>query len=866
MSWGKLDRRLRTALRDVFDVRYQKLIQRNKEFGEKRRNQGITITGKRKLSKPVKIKGGDAAEAFQASLPYGSEVIYDSTEYANTQSVFDELIQEEEGPDIQYDDAYFQIYRPDGLVIVVRARLPRDPNFIIDINRPYKLEAVLLSVGHHFNDVRRGNTGRPDLRFSFDGYMESAAAFSWIRESVKPPAHRGSPLVESFSPTVNDALNATFSFVSRPWEDFTYVGNNWNEKEVLKRTPYLPITLEPSMSYINLGSDRYRTHTGLSHSQYFYDVMGSSAFRSVLSMQGKAIKTSTVSTNTARQEITPINRFAINETHVTGKIYIRPTFISSQSAKDIGEPSYGCEGIKRRQFVESRVLAGDFGQYHYSVYKGLFQPAEQRFVGSYDTNLFNPSGYGSAYCTLAETVPYLRYKHNGNQVGNVDVDEPHSFNVGAGGVCTDIEEWEELQYANTSVGIKIEPSDVWGHRLEPPLIVLMKDESGNLKQYSRKAPRIEGKFLAEPGVAFEIYEDQLYINTNRVIFAETNLSPNTLSNFTGNPPSKVPSLWRGWLDPKPIAYTDQIGTFTQLQNSASTIETYQDLLDNSAFQSQFRPRNVILHVQETEEYYVLPAFRKKKTNVKFVEWTTEEAGIVYFKYGPYSEFLADPFRSGPRVTSSSYFIEGKPATTYILGSYNVSSQEVRFLNDRVNWNENIHFPISQKAKKNDTQVILSGDSIGIEQGLTDAMYDRNIDNSLNAEDCAKSRRKLQLTELILHVDELGQLYRLKQNPNVQKAPLQSASNSFANAAYLREPPTYLLSYSLFDILGIPTTYRTFIVKQAEEFRKAHTVQAKPLLPRISAIPLKYESNLAYLFTKDGLEDTYGKFKMDLGYV
>ena len=87
----------------------------------------VTNRGFRDGNRLVDYEGAlrEVQEQFASSLPYGDKMLLDSTNGVETKTIIPQLLQDEEEPKVEFDDDFFQICRPDGLVIILRLRRRR---------------------------------------------------------------------------------------------------------------------------------------------------------------------------------------------------------------------------------------------------------------------------------------------------------------------------------------------------------------------------------------------------------------------------------------------------------------------------------------------------------------------------------------------------------------------------------------------------------------------------------------------------------------------------------------------------------------------------------------------------------------------
>ena len=141
----------------------------------------VTNRGFRDGNRLVDYEGAlrEVQEQFASSLPYGDKMLLDSTNGVETKTIIPQLLQEEEEPKVEFDDDFFQICRPDGLVIILRLRRRRQ--LTAESPKRFKLEAVVVHWGNHF-DVTLRQQDAPQFRFNFSKYNENStgqSAFVW---------------------------------------------------------------------------------------------------------------------------------------------------------------------------------------------------------------------------------------------------------------------------------------------------------------------------------------------------------------------------------------------------------------------------------------------------------------------------------------------------------------------------------------------------------------------------------------------------------------------------------------------------------------------------------------------------------------
>lgn len=888
--------RRRTVL--LYQEALEKLLERARQFGEVRKNQGLTVAGKRKLGTTTSLSDGSAYDAFNASLPYGGKVMYDSSEYAKTQPVFDALVEEEEEDSLTYIDDYFQIIRPDGLLIALRARRVVFAGDRIDyLVRPYKLEAVVLNFGSHFiNKAQYGE--RPYLEYDQESFFKQDTGLSYIK-NLKNDINAHKIIKRNFPDKENQGihfpLNSTFSFAANPSGVCVQLGNDYTKAPVSSNAVDGRMRWEPSYKSFSRSEGIYRSgflvgglNTASSPSNY-KPVLQASYNINIKNFQGNLS-----GTETFNNTYTPFQQHFF----ANGTLYVAGFSQSTgNSSADKTSPSFDCQGVGRTNLPQYNIFSDFEDDVIYMGYS-LRGSEKTTAIFPFETNVFVPQGNATAFCYVKRPLPFNRLKHNpGGNRYNTKFQENYELNFSPSNFHGVKSHYTVNQTTATVVSHEKGLGTHGGAKLQTVVI----NDSGSITETTANLVPITSSVSAEPGVAYEIYGRQLWLNTHSLVVVFDDVTDtNYEKKLYSTEIKRVPCLYENWTRPVAIAWTSNVGEY-QANEPALPLQPlptaggarYRNYDEYFNYVGKGGPVDnpkppVILHVQETDQYFFLPENGGKRHPTKFVEWTTIEAGVVFHKYGDFNTFLSDPFVSAPFATDD--YLLGAPVISAVtLASFPAANEA---FGDK--WYNAPYFPVCRKnfyvnpgqAPGGFPGLPGMGYPNSLEDTPADRLFYRDAKTSLNFENCAKARKKLGIQELVLHIDNLGQLYRVKtpKQPGGGASNLPGPTRSDNTASSVEfESPTFLPVYSLFDVLGILPAYRVKFAEKDEypppqgiafntpwhynkKKKDSIKITSEELLPRIIAVPRKNEGLFAAYFTKEGVKTTAGGFKLNLGNV
>lgn len=777
-------------------------------------------------------------------------MLLDSTNGVETKTIIPQLLEEEEEPEVEFDDDFFQICRPDGLVIILRLR--RRKELTAQNPKRFKLEAVVVHWGNHFNVTLREQDA-PQFTFNFTKYNENStgqSAFLWasLDDGQINECHT--------SLTYRIPKNQTTSFISRPWAQVWMLGNKLDVPPI---SPWYINEKNTFFLYANNAVESYATNspgfsTNASDSYCIDKTRGT-----VLELT--YIRNAVSPGNELNKFVSNLSKTVIKskqEEPVSGKLSLSnyslqtiPGAITYPSLDFPSPPPLACSGraelariniILDQDLVESRDAPTPSGSLSLETYAG------------HELNLFNPYGNASAYCKLQHenlfnvlqvpSATRICQAEIAGYTGRTIVEQPSANKI----ECKNETDFAQAERsAVTVVGVDTIQ--------EPTLLTRVFRDNGQVATNILKAPKLgNSKVYMQPGAAYEIYGRQLYLNTDYVAvklggYRERNASLSDTPEFF-----TLPSMWENWSNPKPISFTRSAGGLKAEFSSGPPIANYVRYPATQSFEVKR-----ILHVQETDKYFDPDS--SENVGEEYVEWVTYEAtpnapgGYVYYKYGTYTQFLSNPFRQGA-VRSRQEYLDGTVARSdfsvlAIANSYqNVPSN--------TSWNNSEYMPRSA------TQGLISNRfgtfGIASPKGM---QYLNTIGITTNIDNVAKSRRKLQRDEVVLHCSSRGVISLLSPAPDVNRpsvsggATVLSPDDSQVND--LVKFDSFLNGKGLFDILNIPDAYRAFY-KGAGKV----VLQTEIMKPSIRPIPTYHSHVVAQYFFEDNIPKTAGQVRYNLG--
>ena len=463
----------------------------------------------------------------------------------------------------------------------------------------------------------------------------------------------------------------------------------------------------------------------------------------------------------------------------------------------------------------------------------------------HELNLFNPYGNGSAYCKLQHEnwLNYL-YVQPATKICNAEIAGHQGRTMVEQPKVDEIECKEETDYAQAQrQAVRLLGVDTIQ---EPKLLTRVFRDNGQVVTNILDAPRLgNSKVYIQPGAAYEIYGRELYLNTDYLAVRLGGYREATARNSDTPEFYTLPSIWENWSNPKPVLFSRSAGGKKAEFSGAPPMPNYVDYPQTLSF-------NVtrILHIQETEKYYHPDSTRD--VTEEYVEWVTYEdngtGANYYYKYGTFSQFLSNPFRQGA-VRSRQDFLDGTVARSdFSVLSINSATQAVV---TNGNWNDSEYLPRSA------TQGLIAN-RFGL-PGLMDnkaMQYSHTLGIATNIDNVAKSRRKLQKDEVILHCSSRGVISLLSPATDVTR-PSGVIPPEGQDARDLVEFKSFLNGKGLFDILNIPDSYRAY-------YRDPTILETVVMKPSIRAIPTYYSHLVAQYFFEDNIPKTAGQVRYNLG--
>ena len=796
----------------------------------------VTNRGFRDGSRLVDFKGAlrEVEEQFALSLPYGEKMLLDSTNGVETKTLIPELLQEEEEPATVFDDDFFQISRPDGLVIILRLRRRRE--LTTDNPKRFKLEAVVLNWGNHF-DVTLRQDDAPLFSFNYSKYKENATgqgAFVWgsINNGIADECYTSGPVFRR-------PKNQTTSFISRPWSQIWMLGNRLDSSPV---SPW----------YIN----EKRTHF-----VYNYNVLqeGGSFPYCVDESNNTVLRLTTV-----RNSVSPGNEVSklvsdIN-TDVIKSLQIEPvngrfSLFGYSQATVPGAGTYpsldfpgpapnNCGGnaelpriniILDQDQVEDRETLTPAGALSVTKHQG------------HELNLFNPYGNAPAYCKLQHEnwINYIEPTRGDScstkQAGyasRVVLEQPNAYTI----ECKNEQDYDQNEQYQPVLGVDTAQ--------EPLLLTRVFQDDGSITTRTIKAPKIgNSSIYLQPGPAYEIYGRQFYLNTDYMGVQLGGYRQQTAINSNTPEISVLPCLWENWSNPRPILnLSTGGGSKLNFQNSGQIPSPTREFYP-AAVGAPIIKR--ILHVQETEKYYNINNPGDKSGD--YVEWVTFEQDATnysyFYKYGTYEQFLANPFRQAA-VSSYQDYKDGTVADSdfAVLASAGALTQS-----PGVSWNNSEYLPRSA------TQGLIANKfgSPGVLHSKA-MQYLPDIGIVTNSDNVAKSRRKLQKEEVVLHCSSRGVISMMSLNPDTTP-PTSIPAPDTQETRDLVVFDSFLNGKGLLDVLNIPDAYRSYYRASAPT-----VLLTEIMKPTIQAIPTLHAHKIAQYFFSTNVPKTAGKVRYNLG--
>ena len=137
-------------------------------------------------------------------------------------------------------------------------------------------------------------------------------------------------------------------------------------------------------------------------------------------------------------------------------------------------------------------------------------------------------------------------------------------------------------------------------------------------------------------------------------------------------------------------------------------------------------------------------------------------------------------------------------------------------------------------------------------------YSHTLGIATNIDNVAKSRRKLQKDEVILHCSPRGVISLLSPAPDVTR-PSGVIPPEGQDARDIVQFDSFLNGKGLFDILNIPNSFRAYYKNFAPTL-----LQTAVMKPSIRAIPTYHSHLVAQYFFEDNIPKTAGKVRYNLG--